>query len=62
LFQGGLQPHNYCLPVLKRETPSTHSCVLTLVSLILPNILPVAYCSCWEICGGNILTWILLLM
>ncbi|RVW46890.1 Dihydroorotase, mitochondrial [Vitis vinifera] len=20
LFQGGLQPHNYCLPVLKRET------------------------------------------
>lgn len=22
LFQGGLQPHNYCLPVLKRETHS----------------------------------------
>ncbi|CAL5406552.1 unnamed protein product [Camellia sinensis] len=23
LFQGGLQPHNYCLPVLKRETHKT---------------------------------------
>uniref|UniRef100_A0A9I9CXG3 Dihydroorotase, mitochondrial n=1 Tax=Cucumis melo TaxID=3656 RepID=A0A9I9CXG3_CUCME len=23
LFQGGLQPHNYCLPVLKRETHNT---------------------------------------
>lgn len=22
IFQGGLQPHNYCLPVLKRETHS----------------------------------------
>jgi dihydroorotase len=22
LFQGGLQPHNYCLPILKRETHS----------------------------------------
>lgn len=22
LFKGGLQPHNYCLPVLKRETHS----------------------------------------
>ncbi|RVX09390.1 Dihydroorotase, mitochondrial [Vitis vinifera] len=24
LFQGGLQPHNYCLPVLKRETHSKY--------------------------------------
>jgi dihydroorotase len=22
IFKGGLQPHNYCLPVLKRETHS----------------------------------------
>lgn len=28
LFQGGLQPHNYCLPVLKREIHSTCNCSL----------------------------------
>ncbi|XP_062221151.1 dihydroorotase, mitochondrial-like isoform X1 [Phragmites australis] len=30
LFQGGLQPHNYCLPVLKRETHRIYSAPVAL--------------------------------
>ncbi|KAG5545297.1 hypothetical protein RHGRI_017684 [Rhododendron griersonianum] len=37
LFQGGLQPHNYCLPVLKREIHIAH--------LLLPLVLAFAIAS-----------------
>lgn len=35
LFQGGLQPHNYCLPVLKRETHRMILFIFWFLSFIL---------------------------
>lgn len=41
LFQGGLQPHNYCLPVLKREIHSMHLSVINYQFYISESDFPV---------------------
>ncbi|KAL8232823.1 hypothetical protein R6Q57_002601 [Mikania cordata] len=48
LFQGGLQPHNYCLPVLKRETHSM--CFLSLTQKCFRYY----YCYCCIIVVSNV--------
>lgn len=53
LFQGGLQPHMFCLPVLKTEADRTR-----LVELALSGtcVCVCVCCSCYEIYVSNLMT------